>query len=94
VGIIQKLGNTQQGKLASKQFADSGLWYIKKPFELPGGEFLPFDELEYVLMQIGLQLKLETILCAHIKLIQDVSLGAVGDQFGVFLLHVAVHGAV
>jgi hypothetical protein len=45
-------------------------------------------------MQISLQLKLETILCAHIKLIQDASLCAVGDQSGVFLLHAAGHGAV
>ena len=92
--VEQQLGDTQQGKLASKQFAYSGLWYIKKLFELAGREFLFFDELEDVLMQIGLQLQFQTVLFAHIKLIEDASLRPVSDQFGVFLSHVAVHEAV
>ncbi len=99
VGVVEQLGHTQQGKLPSQQFADSGLRYIKKLFELTGSESLPFDELEDVLMQIGLQLKLQTDLFAHIKLIQNASPGSMGDgpmgdQFFVFLSHVAVHGAV
>lgn len=94
VGIVQQLGDAQEGKFASQQFADSGLRYIKKLFELAGREFLLFDQLEDVLMQIGLQLKLQTVLFAHIKLIEDASLCPVSDQLGVFLSHVAVHGAV
>ena len=94
VGIVQELGNAEQGKLASQQLADPGLRNIKELFELAGREFLLFDELEDVLMQIGLQLKLQTVLFAHIQLIEDASLRPVGDQFVFFLLHVAVHGAV
>lgn len=99
VGVVEQLRHTQQGKLTSKQFADSGLWYIKKLFELTGSESLPFDELEDVLMQIRLQLKLQTVLLAHIKLIENASPGSVGNdpvgvQFAVSLSHVAVHGAV
>lgn len=94
MGVVEQLGNAQQRKLTSKQFADSGLWDIKKLFELPGSEFLLLDDFENVLMQVGLQLEFQTVLFAHIKLIEDASLRPVSDQSGVFLLHVAVHGAV
>src|SRR5256885_2295454 len=97
MGVIQQLGNTQQGKLASQQFTDSGLRYIKEFFQLPWRELLLLDDLEDVLMQIGLQLQLQTFLFAHIKLIENASLGPVsddpvGDQF-VSLSRVALHGA-
>jgi hypothetical protein len=94
MGVVEQLGNAQQRKLASQKLADSGLWYIKKFFELPGSEFFPLDELEDVLVKIGFQLEFQTILLAHIKLIKDASLRPVGDQSGVSLLHAAVHGAV
>ena len=99
VGVVEQLGHAQQGKLPSQQFADSRLWYIEKLFELTGSESLPLDELENVLMQIGLQLKLQTVLLAHIKLIENASPGSVGNdpmgaQLVVSLSHVAVHGAV
>jgi hypothetical protein len=56
MGIIQQLGNTEQGEFASQQLADSGLRDIKELFELTRSEFLLLDELEDVLVQIGLQL--------------------------------------
>lgn len=54
MGIVEQLGNAEQGKLASEQFADSGLWDIKELFKLARSEFLLFDDLEDVLVQIGL----------------------------------------
>jgi hypothetical protein len=56
MGVIQQLGNTQKGQLASQQFADPRLRYIKELFQLPGSEFLFPDELEDVLVQISLHL--------------------------------------
>jgi len=94
MSVIEQLGNAQKGKLAAKQFADSGLRDVKEFFKLARSEFLLLDELEDVLMQIGLQLEFQTVLFAHIKLTEDASLRPVGNQSGVFLSRVAVHGAV
>lgn len=91
MSVVQQFGNAKQRKLASQQFADSGLRDIKKLFELTRSEFLLLDEFEDVLMQISLQLQLQPVLVGHIKLIEDASLCPVGDQFGVFLLYVAAH---
>ena len=54
MGIVEQLGNTEQGEFASQQLADPGLWDIKELFKLARSEFLLFDDLEDVLMQIGL----------------------------------------
>jgi len=54
MGIVEQLGNTEQGEFASQQLADAGLRDIKELFKLARSEFLLFDDLEDVLMQIGL----------------------------------------
>jgi hypothetical protein len=53
MSVVQQFGNAKQRKLASQQFAHSGLRDIKELFELTRSEFLLPDEVEDVLMQIG-----------------------------------------
>src|SRR6266700_7158653 len=79
MAVIEQLGYAQQRKFPAQQLADSRLRNIKKFFKLPGSDSLSPDELEDVLVQIGLQLKLQTVLCAHIKLIENASPGPMGD---------------
>lgn len=90
MGIVEQLGNAQERKLASQQFADSGLRYIKDFFQLPRLEPLFLDELEDVLMEIGLQLQLQTVLTSYIELIENASRGAVGDQLITSLSYAAL----
>jgi hypothetical protein len=66
MGIVQQLGNAKQRKLASEQFAHSGLWDIKKLFQLPGSDLFLLNELEDVLVQIGLQYLLSGAYCARL----------------------------
>ena len=54
MGVIQQLGYTQQGKFASDELADAWLGNVKGLFQLAGCEFFLLDQLEDVLMQIGL----------------------------------------
>lgn len=84
MSVIQKLGDTQQGKLASEQFAHPGLRNIKQFLQLPGGEPLLLDKPKDVLMQVRLQFQLQTLLFAHIQLIKNASPCAVGDQLAWF----------
>jgi len=91
MGIVEQPGNAEQGKLACEQFADSGLRNVKKLLKLAGGNLFLFDELEDVLMQIRLQLQLQTVLVGHFKLVKNASLCPVGDESGVFVLHAVVH---
>lgn len=53
MGIKQKLGHTEKGKLASEEFAHPWLRDIKHPLQLSRCYLLPLDELENVLMQIS-----------------------------------------
>lgn len=94
MGVVQQLGNAQQGKLASQQFADSGLGDVKKLFEMARSDFLLLDDLEDVLVQVGFQLKFQQFLLVQIKLIQNVSPGYVGDEFLASLSRAALQGAV
>ena len=94
MGIVQQLGNTEQGELASQQFAHSRLRNVKKLFVLARSEFPSLDELEDVLVQIGFQLKLQQFLLVQIKFVQNVSPGYVGDEFLASLSRVALQGAV
>lgn len=94
MGVEHQLGDTQQGKLASQQFANPRLWNIKELFKLAGREFLLFNEFEDVLMQISLQLKFQQFLLVQIKLVQNVSPGYVGDEFLASLSRAALQGAV
>ena len=54
VGIIEQLGHTQQGKLASQQFAYTWLRDIQHFFELTWCDFFLYDQSEDVLVQISL----------------------------------------
>jgi hypothetical protein len=92
--VIEQFGNAKQRKLASQQFADSGLRDVKKLFKLARSEFLLLDDLEDVLMQIGLELKLQQFLLVQIKLVQNVSPGYVRDEFLASLSRAALQGAV
>lgn len=94
IGIIKQFGDAEQGKLASQQFADSGLRYIKKLFKLPRSKSLLLDYFEDVLMEIGLQFKLQTVLLSYIKLIKNASRRPMGAEFVGFASLVAVHGDV
>lgn len=94
MGLVQQLGNAEQGELSSQQLAESGLGDVKELFELARSEFLLFDDLEDVLVQIGLQLKFQQFLLVQIKLVQNVSPGYVGDEFLVSLSRAALQGAV
>lgn len=69
VAVIKQFGNAEQGKLTSKQFADSGLRDIKQLFQLARSKFFFLNKLEDVLMQISLKLQFQPLLLAHIKLI-------------------------
>lgn len=94
MGIVEQFGNAEQGKLASQQLADTRLWNVKKFFELARSEF-PFpDDLEDVLVQIGLKLKFQQFLLVQIKFVQNVSPGYVGDEFLASLSRAAPQGAV
>lgn len=92
--VIQQLGNTEQRKLAAKQFAHSGLRDIKEFFELTRTELFLFDQLEDVLMQIGLELQFQQFLLVQIKLVQNVSPGHVADEFWASLSRAVLQGAV
>lgn len=94
MGIVEQLGNTEQGEFASQQLADPGLRNVKKLLKLTRSEFLFLDDLEDVLMQIGLQLKFQQFLLVQIKLVQNVSLSYVGDEFLASLWRAALQGAV
>jgi len=94
MGIVEQLGNTEQGEFASQQLADAGLRNVKELFKLTRSEFLFLDDLEDVLVQIGLQLKLQQFLLVQIKLVQNVSPGYVGDEFLASLSRAALQGAV
>ena len=94
MGIVEQLGNTEQGEFASQQLADPGLRNVKKLFKLTRSEFLFLDDLEDVLMQIGLQLKLQQFLLVQIKLVQNVSPSYVGDELLASLWRAALQGAV
>ena len=92
--IVEQFGNAEQRKFASQQLADAGLWDIKELFKLARSEFLLLDDLEDVLMQVGLQLQFQQFLLVQIKFVQNVSPGYVGDEFLASLSRAALQGAV